>query len=171
MSSRSNTLSPGHLAGASAETVREIVQRAENKLSALQASRTHLRKRIQALNHLSRALPGNVVASNSVESAAKKVPAPGPRAPETGREFRNRPHPSSALRRACRIALMETDAPESAAQILERIAKRNSISIENLADPESAVIAELKQMASEGETTCLAGVGTERWQRMYSPVR
>lgn len=158
MCARSNSLTK-HLTGAPAETVREIVQRAEGKLSALQESRAHLRKRIQALNHLSRALADNIVVPAAVTPQPKFASSDGnPSAAEPARPL------SSLLRRACRIALMEIEDPECSEQIFERIRKRKSVSLEQIPDPLHAIMRELKQMANEREATCYREGNIDRWQ-------
>jgi hypothetical protein len=165
MSARSSSLGPNELAGASVETVHEIVQRAASKLSALQARRAHLRKRIQALLHISRTLAHDAVAprpdelKRSLSSIDSHRRAPlekiGPTPPTSG---------STVLRRACRIALMETDDAECVQQVLERIRKRNSVSLQDAAEPADAIVMELNRMVREGEASRYSEHGVEHWQ-------
>ena len=165
MSARSSSLSPNDLAGASVETVHEIVQRAAGKLSVLQARRTHIRKRIQALLHLSRALSEDAAISRSSRSEKVTIAIGSSRsAPLEGNVRLDRTSASAGLRRACRIALIETDDAECAEQILERIRKRNSVSLENLADPLAAIVVELNRMANEREACRYSEGEIERWQ-------
>ena len=113
MSARSSSLSPNDLAGASVETVHEIVQRAAGKLSVLQARRTHIRKRIQALLHLSRALSEDAAISRSSRSEKVTIAIGSSRStPLEGNVRLDRTSASAGLRRACRIALIETDDAE-----------------------------------------------------------
>jgi hypothetical protein len=165
MSARSSSFGPNDLAGASVETVHEIVQRAASKLSALQARRTHLRKRIQALLHISRTLANEAVTSRPTES--KGSPSGmnrSDRAPLERNASVPRRSGSSALRRACRIALMETDHAESVEQILERIRKRNSVSLRDANEPSAAIVSELNRMLVDGEASRYLEHGMERWQ-------
>ena|SRR5205814_1714681 len=165
MSARSSSLSPNDLAGASVETVHEIVQRAAGKLSVLQARRTHIRKRIQALLHLSRALSEDAAISRSSRSEKVAIAIGSSRsAPLEGNVRLDGTSASGGLRRACRIALIETDDAECAEQILERIRKRNSVSLENLADPLAAIAVELNRMANEREACRNSEGEIERWQ-------
>ena len=165
MSARSSSLSPNDLAGASVETVHEIVQRAAGKLSVLQARRTHIRKRIQALLHLSRALSEDAAISRSSRSEKVAIAIGSSRsAPLEGNVRLDGTSASGGLRRACRIALIETDDAECAEQILERIRKRNSVSLENLADPLAAIVVELNRMANEREACRNSEGEIERWQ-------
>jgi hypothetical protein len=165
MSARSSSRFPNDLAGASVETVHEIVQRAAGKLSVLQARRTHIRKRIQALLHLSRALSEDAAISRSSRSEKVAIAIDSSRsAPLEGNVRLDRTSASGGLRRACRIALIETDDAECAEQILERIRKRNSVSLENLADPLAAIAVELNRMANEREACRYSEGEIERWQ-------
>ena len=70
------------------------------------------------------------------------------------------------LRRACRIALLETAEAISAAEIRARIVRRGSFAF---MEPNSAVpsiLAELNGMAGDGEV-CYTGSGHDcRWQRV-----
>jgi len=165
MSARSSSLSPNDLAGASLETVQEIVQRAAGKLSALQTRRTHIRKRIQALLHLSRSLSERAAVSRTIRPTKSAIALDSSRdVLVKGNVRAARTVASSVLRRACRIALMETDDPESAEQILQRIKKRNSVSLENLTDPSAAIVGELNRMANQREAARYSDGKFERWQ-------
>src|SRR5258708_30275356 len=63
MSARANSLKPDDFSGATIEMIREMVKRAGAKLSSLQAHRTQIRRRIQALHHLSRTVAVEIAVS------------------------------------------------------------------------------------------------------------
>jgi hypothetical protein len=82
---------------------------------------------------------------------------------------RGRPRGASlrdqGLRRACRIALMETDEPAGAEEIYSRILRRESF-IFNSSDGAVAAIARaLEAMAGDGETSILKNCLPLRWKR------
>jgi hypothetical protein len=70
----------------------------------------------------------------------------------------------SKLRRACRIALMESDQPQSSLQIFERITKRGSFTFQRYNDPPKTVCQELNQMAEEGEIIALGVADLQHWE-------
>ena len=72
------------------------------------------------------------------------------------------------LRRACRIALLETANAISDTELLERIIRRESF---RFADPDSAVLAidqELAAMAEQGEVQAINTSSQRLWQRISS---
>ena len=76
----------------------------------------------------------------------------------------NRLQRQSQLRRACRIALMETDQPQSCAQIYERIQKRGSMSFGLNDDALHVLSVQLRAMATNSEVVCCVINGETRWQ-------
>jgi len=72
------------------------------------------------------------------------------------------------LRRACRIALLETANAVSDSELLARITRRGSFCF---ADTDSALLAidqELTAMAEQGEVQPINGSSERLWQRIFS---
>jgi hypothetical protein len=84
--------------------------------------------------------------------ATKETRAAGPALTET----------STKLRRACRIALMESDRPQYCEQILQRIHRRESVCIQGFRDPVIAVAQELRAMLADGEV--IQQTNKQLWQ-------
>jgi hypothetical protein len=74
---------------------------------------------------------------------------------------------STKLRRACRIALFETEAPETALQIAARITARNSYLFPQGIDAASVIVPELKRLVHQGQAyfTSREGIPCWGWQR------
>lgn len=145
------------------ETVRDIVKRAEVKLSALQAHRTFLRKRLRALHHLA-----NTFAANGRSAAlgfSRRNGSPETEQRSTSSELApSQPSKASLnMRRACRIALMETEHA-TAEEILNRICNRGSMLLPGSADGLAVVTAELNQMLRDGEAAVLGSGTAECWK-------
>jgi hypothetical protein len=75
------------------------------------------------------------------------------------------------LRRACRIAVMETDEAASAEDIRSRILRRGSFPFKNLEYAAVAIAQTLDMMAKEGEVFSLDGGPHRRWKRTGSEER
>ena len=73
-------------------------------------------------------------------------------------------HP--ALRRACRIALLEGQAAASATEIYSRIVRRGSFLFDSLRLAHPLVAWALNIMTEEGEIRCFKNVTPWRWQRI-----
>ena len=69
------------------------------------------------------------------------------------------------LRRACRIALMESDDAASTEEISSRILRRGSFPFKNLEHASTAIARTLDIMAREGETFNLNNDAHPRWKR------
>jgi hypothetical protein len=67
------------------------------------------------------------------------------------------------LRRACRIALLEAQDPETAMQILQRIEIRGSFIFPEGADRLSLVVAGLMRICERGEALHGTGSGVRKW--------
>jgi DNA repair exonuclease SbcCD ATPase subunit len=166
MSARSNSLKPDTFYDAPIETIREMVKRAEAKLHALNSRRADIRRRIQALHHLSITFAVDPVyaASRDLEAAAKPVKERADAVVDkksfsvTGRQAE-----MSALRRACRIALMETQSAACAEQILQRINRRQSVSFKSDEDRIRLVTEALQRMAKDDEVIVSISAGVEQW--------
>lgn len=178
MSARANSLKPDDFSGATIEMIREMVKRAGAKLSSLQAHRTQIRRRIQALHHLSRtvaveiASPLEDCAFEAGHSVKEQAPTEFRKQGSIERNERvlHKSEPS-ALRRACRIALMETDEAECCTQILQRITRRQSVSFRSYSDSVPEVTAELNRMVAEGEAITLRTGDAQQWQLNRSKNR
>jgi hypothetical protein len=75
------------------------------------------------------------------------------------------------LRRACRIAVMETDEAASAEDIRSRILRRGSFPFNNLEYAAVAIARTLDMMAEEGEVVSLDNGPHRRWKRTSSEER
>ena len=154
------------------EATHELVKRAEAKLVGMQANRSQLRRRIRALHYLLKTInteiPPLESADPAADPAAQNSNIDQDQLSEIGRGLgaavSSRTEKketttsgstvaavSTELRRACRIALMESDRPQCCEQILQRIRRRESICIEGFSDPMFAVSHELRSMLADGE--------------------
>jgi hypothetical protein len=173
MSARANSLKPDDFSGATVEMIREMVRRAEVKLSSLQARRTHIRRRIQALHHLSRTLAAGIkvqllddCGSETGHSVKEQTLTGCEKLSSIGEPSENGLGncESSALKRACRIALMESDEAECCARILQRITRRESVSFKNHRDCMQEITAVLNRMVAHGEAVTFGGGNAQLWQ-------
>jgi hypothetical protein len=90
----------------------------------------------------------------------------------TRTEIRGKPSISGErLRRACRIAVMETDEAASAEDIRSRILRRGSFPFKNLEYAAVAIAQTLAMMAEEGEVLSLDNGPHRRWKRTSSEER
>jgi hypothetical protein len=147
------------------EMIRDLVRRAEAKLAELEGRKQYLRRRLQALRFLA------THATETRPAERQENLAPGPSPSEHAIERTASDHDSAkgtpGLRRACRIALMESDEPQTTEQIYQRICKRGSLSFQSSMDALHILSAELELMAKESEITCLVLHGEKRWQRPF----
>lgn len=154
------------------EVTHQLVRRAETKLVGLHAHRSQLRSRIRALHYLLKTLETAFSSSDSPDPGLYDATKKSRLKLDDSSEFeRNSDSPvpsrtgskqimtgpaaltqfSIPLRRACRIALMESDRPQGCDQILQRIRRRESVSIEGFRDPTIAILEELRKMLADGE--------------------
>lgn len=138
------------------DMVRDLVRRAESKLEELETRRQHLRRRVQALRFLSTRSAENRGAERSDHFAPNR----------SGSSARDLGKLKTRLRRACRIALLESDKPQTAAEIYQRISTRGSLSFQSSTDPLQVLSAELELMAKECEIICHVLHGEKLWQRL-----
>lgn len=77
------------------------------------------------------------------------------------------------LKRACRIALLESDVPSTATQIYDRITRRRSYQMNRYKHPLAQVIATLCDLAEreEIESVVKGGVRHWRWNRETEEVK
>jgi hypothetical protein len=152
------------------EVVRDIVKRAETTLSVLHIQRAQLVRRIHALRYLAQ-----IAAQQELRKADLSVSTPtlsirpkkqlrSGQMKSQRRVLEGRRKSASNLRRACRIALMESDRPQNSLEILERITKRGSFTFERHIDPPKTISQELNKMAEEGEIIGLVVGETRCWE-------
>jgi hypothetical protein len=145
------------------DLVRDLVRRAESKLAELEARKQYLRRRVQALRFLA--------SHNAENPPGERRETAGPQLSSSQRELergsadQESGKATTRLRRACRIALMENDVPQSSREIYERISKRGSLLFQDAIDPVYVISAELELMAKESEITCRVLDGEKRWHR------
>lgn len=149
------------------QSLREVLQRAQASLATLQAKREYLRGRIQALRYLATHAEDSFNAETQRTHSPRRIPSGD--LFRSGRNLRSKSSPQvaesrSKLARACRIALMETDEPQSGAQIYERIVKRGSMTFEDHDNPLGALTIELQRMASHSEIACSVINGETSWR-------
>jgi hypothetical protein len=90
----------------------------------------------------------------------------------TRTEIRGKPSISGErLRRACRIAVMETDEAASTEDVRSRILRRGSFPFKNLGYAAVAIAQTLDKMAEEGEVFSLDNGPHRRWKRISSEER
>ena len=184
----STKLSAGGSASGGLEVTHQIVTRAETKLVGLHANRSQLRRRIRALHYLLKALetvsspfdcphPGldraaqKSTVSHDESNQRSSDPAVTSRA---GSKELMTGTPvvtgiSTELRRACRIALMESDRPQTCEQVLQRIRRRGSVCVEGFHDPMIAIAQELRKMLADGEV--IQKKDSHLWQLNRDSVR
>jgi hypothetical protein len=75
---------------------------------------------------------------------------------------------NSALRRACRIALLGSFDYLSADEVLARIIRRQSYYFAESEDAQAAVAAELHRLAENGEVECCTQASEVKWKRVPS---
>jgi hypothetical protein len=154
---------------ATLDVVRDLVKRAEMKLSVLQSNRAQILRRLHALRYLATVTARPLKADADVSSISSPAIVRSGRMPSRANKrpddlVRLSRSQASNLRRACRIALMESERAESSPQIYKRIAMRGSFSFESYSDPPKAIEQELKKMAEDDEVIGL-GIGpTQRWE-------
>jgi hypothetical protein len=155
------------------DMVRDLVRRADRKLAELEARKQYLRRRVQALRFLathaaqksSAERPHNLASGQS--SSAHDLNR-SEHDVKRARADRDSGTGTTTLRRACRIALMESDEPQTSKQIYQRICKRGSLSFQSSTDALHVLSAELDLMAKESEITYRVLDGEKRWQRPFS---
>jgi len=166
------------------ESASEVLGAVVHELRALCASYNRVAKRIRVLRGAMHALRELDAQSfyNCSEQVAVRM-ALGGRSPVPStilisedevcrksaihkRSIHNNQNPD--LRRACRIALLETANAVSESELLARIDRRGSFCF---ADPDSALLAidrELTAMAEHGEVRAINNSSQRLWQRIAS---
>lgn len=166
-------------------SVSAVVELAQAELDSLLARREQIRKRIQNLHQVIYGLQQfarldtNDLPSGSPKPAIGRCTNPpigsGIAVDEHANgELRscvrsNTSHAHPALRRACRIALLEGQAAASVKEIYSRIVRRGSFPFDSLRLAHPLVAWALNIMTEEGEIRCFKNVTPWRWQRIIRP--
>jgi hypothetical protein len=124
---------------------RELTKRVASKLADLQARKADILKKMQRLRYLADNLAGRRRTAQPEPALTEQSSSVEARRPRAG---------NGKLRRACRIALMETDGAQSSSQIYDRIQKRGSACFEEYRDPMGSLVDELESMVRKGEVLC-----------------
>lgn len=170
------------------EVTHQLVRRAEAKLVGLHSNRSQLRRRIRALHYLLKTLE---TMFSSFDSSDQGLHAPAQESKfnhDESSEFEKNSDTAvnsrtvvrekaisnpgveenpTELRRACRIALMESDRPQCCEQILQRIRRRESVCVDGFDDPVIAIAQELSEMLTDGEV--ISNKNNELWQLNRHP--
>jgi hypothetical protein len=165
-------------------SVSAVVELVQAELDSLLARREEIRKRIQNLHQVIYGLQQfaridtNDLRFESPRLASRRrtnPPTVGIAVDEhaTG-ELRscvrsNTRYAHAALRRACRIALLEGQAAASVKEIYSRIMRRGSFPFDSLRLAHPLVAGALNTMTEEGEIRCFKNVTPWRWQRIIRP--
>lgn len=152
------------------EPVREFVRVAEAKLGQLQTRKEHIRSRMQALRYLAKHAEGRRPHRMANPSSASCQFSPGNAAPEATEQAKLQSptfHNPEKLRRACRIALLESDTPQSCAEVYQRIRKRGSLSFDGYDNVLQLLADQLNSMSENSEILSFTMNGEIRWQWKY----
>lgn len=145
--------------------IREFVRVAEAKLGQLQTRKEHIRSRIQALRFLAGHAERSSGHRAGRSSSTLRLPGTAPPAADSPLELQSPAfHSPDKLRRACRIALLESDTPQSCAEIYQRIKTRGSLSFDDDDNVLQVLAAQLQTMAANSEILCLMVKREMRWQ-------
>jgi hypothetical protein len=146
------------------DVTHQLVRRAETKLVELHANRSQLRRRIRALHYLLRTLETTFSPFNPADLGLYQAAQKSRSNLEESSDIDKNSDTAvpTELRRACRIALLESDRPQDCEQILQRIRRRESVCISGFHDPIIAIAQELRQMLADGEV--IQKKDTQLWQ-------
>ncbi len=166
-------------------SVSEVLKMANIELRELRAHYKTVTQRIRQLRIVVDAL-GELGAQNAGSEMEQKEPSlrrtlkdlSGTLSP-SGDSFRERnksqaacnrakrsPSRNPDLRRACRIALLETCEAVSRQEVYERIVRRGSFCFANTQIAASLIIEELNTLTECGELRCVEGSSGLLWQRV-----
>jgi hypothetical protein len=166
-------------------SVSAVVELVQAELDSLLARREEIRKRIQNLHQVIYGLQQFArLDTNDLRSESPKPASRRRTNPPTGSgiavdehatgELRsclrsNTKYAHPALRRACRIALLEGQAAASVKEIYSRIMRRGSFPFDSLRLAHPLVAWALNIMTEDGEIRCFKNVTPWRWQRIIRP--
>lgn len=132
------------------------------ELSELAQQDDALRKLTCGLSLLLRTLPKDSGLGILLPESIPSSPRSSERSP---RKFAA----NERMRRACRIALMETEEAASVDEIYSRIAQRGSFHFDNIYHPAAAIRQTLESMTEEGEVLVVDRHFCPRWKRTSHP--
>ena len=168
----STNYSHGSTQASVSEVVRAVIQELRELRTRYREVNTrirHLRITVDTLQQLD----GNVSSvSSDVEHLPRVADDPTGTDPfATDFEFDASGHTALGkenleLRRACRIALLETNEPASDAEIYARIVRRGSYSFTGPDSAARAIAEELHAMLVQGELRRVGNLATQAWQRI-----
>jgi hypothetical protein len=166
-------------------SVSAVVELVQAELGSLLARREEIRKRIQNLHQVIYGL--QQIGRLDTDDLRSESPKPASRRRTnhstsggiavdehaTG-ELRscvrsNTKYPHPALRRACRIALLEGQAAAPVKEIYSRIVRRGSFPFDSLGLAHPLVAWALNIMTEEEEIRCFKNFTPWRWQRIIRP--
>jgi len=168
---------PSESAPSSVVALTNLLRSELGRLSKQDETLRQLRRSFQLLLHElqegGRQAPKNLVAEPP-RSATRQVVKEGVNENDrmTRTEIRSKSSISDErLRRACRIAVMETDQAASADDIRSRILRRGSFPFKNLESAAVAIARTLDMMVGAGEVFSLDNGPQRRWKRISSEER
>ncbi len=155
------------------QSVDQLTKLLQNELYDLSQQDDALRRVARGLSHLLRTLPKDgsvgVLGTRVRESLTPLMQTPE----RSRREVNNFPArgskmsaAKSRMRRACRIALLETDEPATVDEIYSRIAQRESFSFANAYQATAAIRQTLNLMTAQGEALIVDTNPRPRWKRV-----
>ena len=166
-------------------SVSAVVELVQAELDSLLARREEIRERIQNLHQVIYGLQeiGRLDTDDPRSESPKPASLRRPNHPPSSSiavdehatgELRscvrsNTKYAHPALRRACRIALLEGQAAASLKEIYYRIVRRGSFPFYSLRLAHPLVARALNIMTEEGEIRCFKSVTPWRWQRIIRP--
>jgi hypothetical protein len=156
----------------SVQSVTQLTKLLQSELSDLSQQDEALRKLARGLNLLLRTLPKDTQEGTpGIRMMESLIPLA--RTPEQSRPEINNFHLLSAkagaankrMRRACRIALMETDEAATVDEIYLRIVQRGSFHFDNVYQAAAAIRQTLNLMTAQGEALVVDTNPGRRWKR------
>lgn len=132
----------------------EVLKAASVELRELRDRHTQLTKRIRTLRSTMAALHNLQHHRSSTQPSSR----------QTKPEIANA-EPDEELRRACRIALMESSEGLTKDEVFARIVRRGSYRFADIVSAKLAIRAELNSMVQEGELECVTGEFGSKWNR------
>jgi hypothetical protein len=156
--------------------IRALVEETREEFEDLIARRKQLSWQISKINNALRALssvldlqllPEPVPEEIFAEHSALSEPDKNGNALLESSRKNNQPLVSrTQLKRACRIALMETEGPASLREIAERILRRGSCDLSESKNTAAVLNSALTSLALEGEAQLIRKGNCSYWQRL-----
>jgi hypothetical protein len=163
-------------------SVSEVVKLVDSELRQLHIRRAEIKRRIRKLHVAVDALQefaGTTTSGNSDEEKRRLAPRRQAASSPDSKDPQNKSSdlrsatdendksgdPTFALRRACRIALLESDEALCEQEIRARIVRRGSFPFTNVDFAGPAIARALSALAEKEEVCALNDGPTRRWQR------